>query len=559
VNNRTLLIVVFNLLGFYTALSQGTFTAISNNSWTNTLSWSHTGVDGDNIPDADDIVTIPNLRTITMPAGTQQVASLTIQSGGTLNMNTSGAILEIFPSGGLLQVDLGGTIQDSNTLTEINFLNTGSFVLNGIVQADFLQFEGTGQTVTITGGGTLLVGRVNATFNNVTVILNTTGSFSSNVSPFTISGANFTLNGTGTMSIGGGQNLNISASGVSIGCTINTSDVTLISPSSSLTITNGGVIVAGDDLRIGPNADASNSTLTVNNGGTLTISSDVLFDEASTGTRANNITISNAGTVSVTGLVNINSATTAAITNSNSFTIGGSINNAPVANPTSITNNANATFNIGGNIDTDATLSFTASGNTVNYNGAGAQNISTTTYYNLTLSNASAKSALGSFAVRGNWTRSGTATFTPGANTVTFSALAGSAAQTISAVGGETFTNLTINSLFATSPQLTTSNAVTVTGTLTMTSGIVNLSGTTFTLGSSGAVSTLTRTASTTTNWMYGGSFRRFWPTAQTPSPSAGNLYGLFPLGHSTASSYRPVAITAGSFLKCNGFKSCIR
>ena len=69
--------------------------------------------------------------------------------------------------------------------------------------------------------------------------------------------------------------------------------------------------------------------------------------------------------------------------------------------------------------------------------------------------------------------RRGTATFTPGANEVE---LEGTAAQTISAVGGEIFSSLTINNSFATSPQVTLNNAVTVSSILTMLDGNVNLS-----------------------------------------------------------------------------------
>jgi Secretion system C-terminal sorting domain len=114
-------------------------------------------------------------------------------------------------------------------------------------------------------------------------------------------------------------------------------------------------------------------------------------------------------------------------------------------------------------------------------------------------------------------------------------------------LGGTTstsFNNLTLNNTFATIPQITLGINTTAANTLTMTSGVVNLAGSTFTLGASGAASTLTRTASATTNWVYGGTFRRFWPAA-TAVTTATNSYGLFPMGTSLASSYRPVAITS--------------
>ncbi len=68
------------------------------------------------------------------------------------------------------------------------------------------------------------------------------------------------------------------------------------------------------------------------------------------------------------------------------------------------------------------------------------------------LSNRGAKDANNaSFSVQGNWTVSGTATFTEGTGTIT---LNGSVAQTITNPAGETFNNLTINNSLVTSPQI---------------------------------------------------------------------------------------------------------
>jgi fibronectin-binding autotransporter adhesin len=144
-------------------------------------------------------------------------------------------------------------------------------------------------------------------------------------------------------------------------------------------------------------------------------------------------------------------------------------------------------------------------------------------------------------SLAGNWTNNG-GTFTAGTGTVTFN---GTAAQTIGGTASTTFYGLTLNNSFGTAPQITLARNTTSTNALTMTSGIVNLAGFTYTLGASGAASTLSRTASTTTNWMYGGTVCRFWPASTAISSTAGNLYGLYPVGAATASSYRPVAINS--------------
>jgi hypothetical protein len=542
------------------SFGQGTFEAIASGSWNTSGSWSLTGgTDADGIPDADDTAIIPNTFTISLTADAQ-IASLTIQNGGTLVMNINNADLDIVANGGLLSVESGGVISnpiiDNN---QINFLDNSTFIINGTIQTDLLEFEGLNQTVTITGGGTLLVGGFGVNNSGVTINLNTTGSFGSNLYDFLVDQPNFTINGTGTIEIAGDQDLVLSSIGTSIGCHMNINvdgtdadpdadgDLEITAVGSSLTITNGGVVTTGDDVRVGGELSANNSTITVDFGGELIVGDDINFNN--NGGSADGCILTNNGTVSVTELLEFNNETFIAITNNNLFTVSGNITSVAFGSSVSFTNAANATFNVGGNIDVDMILNFTANGNTVDYfNNLGiAQNIATTTYYNLTLSNTGSKRALGNFALLGNWTRSGTATFNPGSFTVTFSALAGTAAQTITAIGGETFYNLTMNSAVATSPQIILNNPVTVSNSLNLTSGVINLNGNTFSLGVGTGASVLSRTA----GWMYGGSFRRIWRNGQTPSPTLGNLYGLFPLGNS--SSYRPVEITANASITITG------
>jgi fibronectin-binding autotransporter adhesin len=144
--------------------------------------------------------------------------------------------------------------------------------------------------------------------------------------------------------------------------------------------------------------------------------------------------------------------------------------------------------------------------------------------------------------VAGNWTNDGT--FNAGTGgTVTLNST--TAAQTIGGTSSTTFYGLGFNNTSGTAPQITLGTNISAATVLNMTSGRVNLTGNTFTLGTSGAASTLTRTASTTTNWMYGGTVCRFWPTATTISSTTGNLYGLYPVGAATPSSYRPVEINS--------------
>jgi hypothetical protein len=212
---------------------------------------------------------------------------------------------------------------------------------------------------------------------------------------------------------------------------------------------------------------------------------------------------------------------------------------------------ANANFTAtGGNLQlakTNTTLpeltgTYNVTGGTITFNGVGNQtirslNAAPANYHNIVLANAGNKTLAGNVLVRGDWTNN-SASLVAGTNTVTF---AGAGLQTITSDSNEPFYNLTVN----TTGPLTLQSAtdITVSNTLTMTNGLINADGRTLTLGSSGVASTLVRTASTTTNWIYGGTFKRFWLAATTVSSTVAPLYGLFPLGATTASSYRPLEI----------------
>jgi hypothetical protein len=547
-------LLVLVLLSARIAFGQGTFNAIASGSWNTPANWSLTGgVDADNIPDADDAATILSGIRISLTGGTSfQIASLIILDGATLEMDNANAVLDIVPDGGLLQVDLGAeisnpAIDDGN---EINFLASGTFVINGIVQTDLLEFEGLDQRVLIIGSGNLLVAGFAVNNSGISIELNTTGSFASNLHDFLVDQPNFTISGTGTIEIGGDQDVRLSSTGLSIGCHMNINvdgpdadlaadgDFEIVAVGSTLTITNGGAVVTGDDLRVGPDGfDASNSTITVDNGGVLDIGDDINFRNSGTLGHADGFGLTNNGTVSVAELLEFNSETSITITNNNLFTVDGNITSVAAASSVTFMNGANATFNIGGSIHTEMILVFTATGNTVNYFGGINQTVRPTTYYHLTLSGSGIKTAGGDIVMRGNWTRSGSATFAPGTNTVTFSALIATSAQTISAVGGETFYRLTINSALATSPQIILNNPLTVTNTLTMTAGNINLNGNSIALTATGTTA-LVHSLTSASGWMYGGSFTR---TRAAVGIGVGVSRAMFPLG--TATDWRPFMV----------------
>ncbi len=332
---------------------------------------------------------------------------------------------------------------------------------------------------------------------------------------------------------------------------------------TNLVTINSGITLAVSGAVTIPRANNPNTNTMAVGAGTLTAGS-IAFTNGGTGGGQRHILTISTGTTTVTGDV-----TQVGSTGSATITFTGS-----------------GLLQLGGAFLNSGNATFTRSTGTVEYNG-GAQAVGDFTYYTLTLSGSGAKdlsTVTGVTAITNNFVMNGTASasaaaaltiggsvtlssgtsFTAGAfthnvagnwsnngatfvNTNSTINLNGTAAQTIGGTASNTFYNLTLNNTFGTVPQITIGSSTTTLNNLTMTSGVVNLAGFTFTLGSSGTPSTLSRTASTTTNWMYGGTLNRFWLSGTAVSSTIANLYGLFPVGSSTASSYRPVAINSNA------------
>ncbi|MBN4051534.1 hypothetical protein JYU16_01845, partial [bacterium AH-315-M05] len=239
-------------------------------------------------------------------------------------------------------------------------------------------------------------------------------------------------------------------------------------------------------------ADATINNFTINSTGTLdangmnfTVTADITVNGTYGGTASTltlegiNTTISGTGSFTNTGGITINTGAktilnTAAltknsgditidavtVTNNGSITLGGSIIGVGAA---IWTNTASSTLNIGGALLTTGTLSASSTGNTVNYNGTGAQTIKTPSgtpaqYHHFTSSTSGTKTmgaaldingnltittatlASGGFNINlaGNWINSGG--FTAGANTVIFDGT-----TTISGTSATSFNNITIS------------------------------------------------------------------------------------------------------------------
>ena len=280
------------------------------------------------------------------------------------------------------------------------------------------------------------------------------------------------------------------------------------------------IIDAGGTLHDNAKKMIVTGDFTVN--GTYTGSSDLTLN-GSTKTIDGIGTISNTGNVTMSGgsktilssavlkrspgNIDINAGLT--ITNNGSVTLASDLIGA---NGTSTwINAANSRLIIGGVLLSTGTLVASATRNTINLNGAVAQNIklpNASTYHHLTASGAGTKTLTGntiiagdvtisstldagsnfSINLAGNWNNTGT--FNEQLGTVTFN---GSAAQTITNTSGETFYDLVINN---TSTGITLNDSVTVSNSLTLTDGIVTTTSTNILIIADNATSTSGSSAS---------------------------------------------------------------
>ena len=488
-----------------------------------------------------DIAQISGTNTITVDISTASCASF--QSNGVGPANT--AVL-FFNAGSHLTVSGLFTIGDlSGHALTIDMAN------GGIATVQSFTFDnpggwtpGTG-TVEFTGSNTLPAAPFS--FNNLTILGGTTTTaaaltITGNLSiadGATFSAGGFALTVTGTTTIGSG-----------------TSGILTVSAAAGAKIFTGLVTTnAGGTWN-----NSGNSPITfqrgITNGGTFT---------AGTGVQT-----FNTNAQALTGTFSIPSVTVTAVTLTNNNTLSVTTD---LAGSGTLDQAANATLNIvfTGSFGITGLIA-TANGNTVNYGFAGTQTVFPVSYYNLTLSNTSSKTLLAgtttidgnltlsgtastlavvgltiggnvtigagtaftpsgfTHSVAGNWSRAGT--FTAGTSTITFN---GSALQTITATGGEDFTNLIVNN---SGPGIKLINNTTVATALTMTQGNIDLNANTLNLGLSVANN---GTLAYTTGTIIGtGSFTRWFKAAVIASGSAS---GLFPMG--TATDYRPFFVSA--------------
>jgi hypothetical protein len=529
-------------VGDYRSAGSGMWTTLGTWQRWNGAAWATPtagqGYPGQNAAGA--AVLIRNTHTVTLNGSpANAIGSLTVGEGASgifqMGSNNTARTLNV---NGDITVATGGSVVVGNNNATHNLNFGGNLTVNG--SFDLNLDANSRSNATMNGTGTQTISGTGATidFYSLTISAGTTKTLSCDI---TIN-ANLSVNaGTfdlgvytanrvtagGTLALAAGTALRVGGANsmpANFGAyTLNaTSTVEFYGSTQTVdALTYGNLTLSGS----GPKSTASGATTTTV-AGIFALASGITYEQAAGATSTltlNGTTNSNAGTLGSTAnpFNTINVGAGALLTNNNTVNVSTALNGTGT-----LTQGTNATLRIGGTSGI-STLTATATGNTVEYNG-GAQSINpTATYYNLTLSGTNTKtlSAVAT-AITGNWTNNG-ATLNAGTGTVTFN---GSSAQTIGGTSATVFYNLTINNANGVSLIAPSS----VSGTLTLTSGLLTTSGT-----------TLMTIANTAVGSIAGASASSFinGPLARTMAADIvadGTTYS-FPVGEN--GNYRPLGL----------------
>ncbi|MGG9972180.1 autotransporter-associated beta strand repeat-containing protein [Ferruginibacter sp. SUN002] len=405
-------------------------------------------------------VTLVNAGTLKAGVATNAFGS----NSAVIMTNVSSAVLDINGFNNAIGSLTGGGTTGGNVVLGSATLTIGGD--NTSPGAYAAVISGTSGTLTKIGSGTLTLTNAN-TYTGLTTVsagtlqLNKTGGT-------TIPSTNSVeINGTGTLQISQDQSIANFTSTSGTG-------VLLVDASKTYTITGSYSATTGtinDQGTIKLNGGAVSfpgSGVTVNNGTANTLTN---FEAASSATVTQTANISVAGNLTVSsGTLDMSTYT---------------IDRASAGGTLTLSNGA--TLKIGSTNSIPANYSTHAIGSTSTIEYAGSnQSIATLnssqSYGNIVLSGSGTKTLGGNISVATNWTRNSGPLFNANNNTVTFT---GSSASAISApssgtrdangaYGGETFHYLVLNKN-AKATKLNLSSNLTVTKTLTLTTGTLEL------------------------------------------------------------------------------------
>jgi len=529
---------------------------------------------GGGVPGATDTVSIGvtgTPRAVTIPAG-YNAQALSVSIGGTGTSGVSSLTLSTATS--VLAVGAGGLSISgpaNNNIVNGLFVNAGNATVNGNVVFNNTSANNRIARITITTGSLDV---------NGTVTMNATGSSARNSIVFTGAGnlfisGSFTLtNSLGTLTPGTTSTVTYdTGSTATVGAGGAVSYRNLIinkSGGTASTPATGNLSVLGDlNIQAGLFDIATTGTVAVGGNATNTTVTGELRLSGATGTKTftGNVTIgaatgkwNNTANAAVTfggSLTNNNTTAGSFVSGTGNQTCatnaarvfagagglvfeGNLIISATRTNNTSLevkgnlsggsalTNAASQTLQIGGNANGLTTLTATAAGNIVNYNGTAAQITKNTTYFHLVIDNTTGPVTLSNNTnIQGNLTNNGNFDGVSGNRTVTFN---GASAQSISGTAASTtLYRLTLNN--ANGLSLSGTQSIEVTNLLTLTNGAL-VTGANTAYVSRNAAAAIART-----NGFVEGNLRWAVPT--------GAVTRTFPVGSGT--TYAPVAVNFAS------------
>ena len=532
-------------------------TAIGGN-WNATTTWV-----GGVVPATGDDVIIVLGATVNLNANTNPLASLTVN--GSLSV-PAGNNSDLYISGDIAN---NGTVNmqsstGTNTIYLVGAGITSTFSGNGTWLLDNLDMNGNGGATACTGACKVeLSGSPNLQFINANLFTaaTTTRTFNAlgnSMATVTLNRAanqtvaatgvtypNLVLGGSGTktMGTGNGQTINVLGSltvnnGVTLSATFRNPNITVTG-----SMTNSGTYLAGSGTTSVAGDFTNSGTFTAGTGTVILNGTAAQTMGGTSTTTFNNLTVANTGAGSTTLLLNTAVAGNLSV-NSGTLDLSTFTANRSAAGGT-ITVANGATLKIGGTNGFPANYSTRTIGatSTVDYSGANQSilNLAAPGYGNLTLSGSGTKTAAGGFIIRsdltigsgvtlasstftqtvnGNVANNGTQTATTGSITLS----GGTATHTMSGNGG--YANLVLNDAFG----ATLAGSPTVSGVMTLTSGIITTGSNTI------------EVISSCTAGIAGANAARYVLGNLTMHYPAGTTTCTFPIG--VTGSYTPVAVT---------------
>jgi hypothetical protein len=511
--------------------------SVATGNWGTAATWNC-----GHVPVTGDTVTIPLGQTVTLDVTTSVLASLTV-NGVLTTAGTNGS--DIYIGGNIVN---NGTINlqfstGTNTIYLAGVGITSTFSGSGNWLLDNLDMNGTGGGANACTGGCKveLSGSPNLQFINANLFSAASATFTFNALGNTT--ATVTLNRAGNQTLAATgvtyPNLVLGGSGTKTMGTANNQTINIL---GSLTIsnvvtlstgrTNTTIAVAGDFTNNGT-FTGTNITVVFNGAVAQTIG-------GTSTTTFNNLTVANTGGGSTTLLLNTAVAGNLSV-NSGTLDLGAFTANRTAAGGTLTVANG-ATLMLGGTNSFPANYTTHTLGatSTVVYNGTN-QSVAAEAapgYGYLTLSGSGTKTAAGSFIVRSDLVIGSGVTFVSATTTV-IGNVANNGTQTTGSItlsggtithtlsGNGSYANLILNDALG----ATLTGSPTVSGVLTLTSGIITT-----------GANTLEVTSNCVAPSIVGASAARYVLGNLTLHYPAGTNSCIFPIGDATA--YTPATVT---------------